>query len=56
VVDEYRDRAVRQAIVDRVEEQGGIWRADGTGGDRCVSPLADVVHIDIMTCRNEGVA
>jgi hypothetical protein len=34
VVDEDRDRAVHKAVVDRVEEQGGVERANGTGGER----------------------
>jgi len=33
-VDEDRDRAVRQAVVDRVQEQGGVRRPDGAGGER----------------------
>jgi len=34
LVDEERDRAVDQAEVGGVEQQGGIRRADGAGGER----------------------
>jgi hypothetical protein len=33
VTDQGRDRAVHQAEVDRVEEQGGIGHTDGAGGE-----------------------
>jgi hypothetical protein len=33
-MDEDRDRAVRQAVVERVQQQGRVQRADGAGGER----------------------
>src|SRR6185312_15037688 len=33
VVDQDRDRAVHQAEIDRVQEQGGVRHADGAGGE-----------------------